>query len=211
MLNEIEVSSQVTITDITPGTGDKNDQRDLTVLRYMGRRMYLTLCTEEVLSATTLPLRYILDECHNRKHRMLVYNPQALLQQDPLTFVGFVGGQQECIDPALEAHLQAVDIQMADALAHMPGFLGYSSLELRPGRWYNLVLLKDFDARSHLLNHDRHKHAAYELAPDYYEWIWLHSGLLQGGLNQGVFTLQRTKYFRFPGGLQSIVQKNYVS
>src|SRR5205823_4605753 len=78
-----------------------------------------------------------------------------------------------------------------------PGLLSYSSLELRNGHWYNLVLLSDADAKRHIRSAGTHMYAAYQLAWRYYEWIRLHSGVMPGGLAQVELVLQKTCYFVF--------------
>ncbi len=125
-----------------------------------------------------------------------------------MAFVGFVSWQQKEADSAVDAALQSIDGALIQELTHIPGFLGYSSLELRAGHWYNLVLLNDAETKAHLMNGETHRYAAQQLAPRYYEWIRLHSGKIEGGLIENVFVLQRTKYYKFPGGFLGLEQRS---
>ena len=70
-------------------------------------------------------------------------------------------------------------------------------MELRNGNWYNIVLLSDADAKKHIRSAETHVYAAYQLAPRYYEWIRLHSGVIPGGLDQVELMLQKTRYYVF--------------
>jgi len=58
-------------------------------------------------------------------------------------------------------------------LVNASGLLCYSSLELRTGKWYNLVLLADFNIKTHLKNSAIHCYGAYQLAARYYELCFM--------------------------------------
>lgn len=183
---------------------------DLVVLNYMARRVHVTLHTiEQQLDSATLPLRYTLEERHNRTHRLVIFNPHELLLNKTLSFVGFVSGRQKTIDTGTIDELLRIDSKIVSELVTIPGLRAYSSLELRADRWYNLVLLdaNGTEAKSHLTGSATHKYAAHQLAPRYYEWVRLHSGTIDGGLAGRLFALQTTRYYRFPGGLQGIAQR----
>lgn len=200
-MNQYQLSDQ--ITDDQRGVLPlQKSKQDLVVLQYMAQQVRVTLQAPGLIEDASLPWNYYLNEKQSRTHRILIYQPQSLLQKHDLAFVGFVSGKQQNADPEIIDRLNTADYDMLSELAHVPGLLSYSSLELRAGRWYNLVILKSLEIKAHFHAIGAHRYAAYELSPHYYEWIRLHSGSLPGGLAGGKMALCGTKYYTFPGNGQ---------
>jgi hypothetical protein len=168
---------------------------DLVVLRYMAQRVHMTLHLSDV--STAIPLLHVVPERYGRMHRMVFYELHWGSFERTVMFVGFVSKKQANLSQAVIDDIQAVDKKLVAELAYSPGLLSYSSLELRNGNWYNLVLLSDADAKKHIRSAETHVYAAYQLAPRYYQWIWLHSGVMPGGLAQIELVLQKTRYYVF--------------
>lgn len=168
---------------------------DLLALRYMAQQLRLTLHTMEQPLTDSAPFLYAATERRCCTHRIALYDPRQLMQSVPLAFVGFVSGLQADADPAVSPELQRIDAQMLAELAHVPGLLSYSSMELRPGRWYNLVVLQDMSGKTYLKSLKKHQYAAYELAPRAYDWIRIHSGLIPGGLAGNMMDILKTKHY----------------
>jgi hypothetical protein len=186
---EVQVSHEMTGGIISRGT------RDLIVLKYMAQEIRKLLHGMEQPLPSSLPLSYSLDVRHHRQQRVIIYDPEVLLRSTTLSFVGFVSGKQKAVDPSIDKEMQKVDALLTKELVSAPGLLCYSSLELRPGKWYNLVLLANFNLKTHLRNSPTHRYGAYQLAAHYYEWIRLHSGIMTDGLSRSVLHLQKTKYY----------------
>jgi hypothetical protein len=184
--------------------------QDLIVLRYMAQQLRVMLQVPGQTESVALPWIYSLEERQRRSHRIAIYQPQVLLQKQDLAFVGFVSGRQQRLDYSTVDCLNAVDQDMLSELVHVPGLLSYSSLELRTGSWYNLVVLQNLAVKSHFHTIGIHRYAAYELSPHYYAWIRLHSGSLGGGLACGKLLLRGTKYYTFPGNGQSPLMQERV-
>ena len=88
--------------------------------------------------------------------------------------------------------------------------LSYSSLELRTGRWYNLVLFRNASTKEHIKSSETHNYAAHQLAPRYYEWIRLHNGIIPQGLAQCCLVLQTTKFYTFQGpGMRPLINEQF--
>lgn len=172
---------------------------DLVILRYMARRVYIALRSCNQTTTTSQPLLYYLDERRRRIHRMAIYNPEELLLNNELAFVGFISGKLRPIRPSIGADLRIVDKKLVAGLVGTPGLLSYSSLELHDGNWCNLVLLNDPEVKIHLKNTEIHRYAAYELAPSCYEWIRLHNGILPAGLAGDGMLLKKTRYYLYQG------------
>jgi hypothetical protein len=179
---------------------------DLHILRYMAHRTYLRLLNLAV-NATLPSIEYI-EEHRQRIHRMVIYRQQEYHLKASLLFVGFVSGIQAQVNPAIAQEIQRVDRLFMAELAHNAGLLSYSSLELHPGHWYNLVLLSDQAAKMYFKESSTHRYAAYDLAIHYYAWIRLHNGIMPGGLEGKHMLLQSTKFYTFPAiGQRPIMQE----
>src|SRR6266700_2785803 len=177
--------------------GVRKGKLDLVILRYMARRVSVALRSLDLATSTARPLLYYLDERHRRTHRMAIYNPEELLLNNELAFVGFISGKLRPIRPSVGADLRIVDKKLVADLVDTCGLLGYSSLELHDGNWCNLVLLNDPEVKIRLKNSETHRYAAYELAPSCYEWIRLHNGIMPAGLAGDDMLLQKTRYYLY--------------
>jgi hypothetical protein len=180
---------------------DANKGRlDLIVLRYMVRSVHLTLLKEvapQVGAMNSAPTLSYFEERRGRTHRIAIYDLQRLQVQRNLAFVGFVSRKQQPLSASIVEDIHEVDRKLVAELVGTPGMLSYSSLELRTGNWYNLVLFNDLITKRHIKNSETHRYAAYQLAPRYYEWIRLHSGIVQGGIARCDLVLQKTKRYTF--------------
>jgi len=170
---------------------------DLVILRYMARKIHVMLHSLDQATTISQPFLYYLDERHKRTHRIAIYNPQELLLNNGLPFVGFVSLRRKSLSPLVLDELRALDKRLVAELVNTPGLLSYSSLELHEGNWCNLVLFGNVNAKIHVTNNDTHTYAAYEFAPRCYEWIRLHNGFMPAGLAGNEMLLQRTKYYTF--------------
>ena len=168
---------------------------DLLVLRYIAQQLHLTLQTMEQSLTDNPPFLYTATGRHSCSHRIVLYNPSQLLQSKSLAFVGFVSGRRAGTDSSVSQELHAVDSQMLAELARIPGLLAYSSLELRPGHWYNLVVMQSLESKAHFRQIGTHQYAAYELAPRAYDWIRIHSGIMPDGLTGNAMNILKTKHY----------------
>ncbi len=180
-------------TDIALSKGTS----DLLVLKYMRQRVRLTLHQLEPCATLQRPILYNFQERHGRIHRIALYNCQELRQCPTLAFVGFISRKQKTLDVSIVDEIHAVDKQLVAGMVNNPGVLGYSSLELRTGIWCNLVLMNDIEAKQQVLRTETHAHAAYQLAPRYYEWIRLHTGIMPQGLFHDEMKALHTRYYTF--------------
>lgn len=198
MSRDVQLNQGFALADL-PLPFVRKGKLDLVILRYMARRVYVALRSLDQSTSTVRPLLYYLDERHRRTHRIAIYNPEELLLNNELAFVGFISGKLRPIRPSVGADLRIVDKKLVAELANAPGLLGYSSLELHDGNWCNLVLLNDPEVKILLKNTGTHRYAAYELAPSCYEWIRLHHGIMPAGLAGDEMMLQKTRYYLYQG------------
>jgi len=76
---------------------------DIIVLRYMARRLHLTLHQLDQPDSLrrTRSQVYKLQERGGRTHRIAIYQPEKLLAQVPLSFVGFISARQKLLRPSI--------------------------------------------------------------------------------------------------------------
>jgi hypothetical protein len=170
---------------------------DFVVLQCMAKKITVTLRTTEQTVEPGVPLSYAFEERRGRQHRMLLFAPRELLKTTDIGFVGFVSKRRQHAEQHVIDDIFRADALMQAELKRIPGLLSYSSLELHPGLWYNLVLFRDESVKEHIKHSETHRHAAYDLSPSYYAWIRLHNGTLPGGLTRQKFCLTSTKHYRF--------------
>jgi hypothetical protein len=187
-----------TVQEHPAGLHLKKGRLDLVILKLMAQKLYLTLHQLDAPVSTLQPLLYSLEERHRRVHRIVLYRPAELLVPRPLLFVGFISGKRQSLEQRVLDEIQSIDQKLVPELMGIEDILSYSSLELRTGRWYNLVIFTDTSTKEKLKMSSTHTYAAYHLAPHYYEWIRLHNGNMPGGLVEQDMFLESTKYYVFP-------------
>ena len=179
--------------------GNEEYEQDIVILRYMAQRIYITLYLLDEPTDPSQPLLYYLEEGHKYTHRIAIYSPQELLLNNKLDFVGFISRKLQPGDSQVIEEIRSVDKKLIVELIHTPGLMSYSSLELRDGRWCNLVLFSGPETKMHLKQSETHIYAAYQLSPRYYDWVRLHNGIMPGGLARNELLLQKTKFYQFYG------------
>ena len=192
------LNSNEALDEDSPPGGEEIEQ-DIVLLRYMAQRIFITLYLLDKPTDPSQPLLYYLEEGHKYTHRIAIYSPQELLLNNKLDFVGFISRKLQPGDSQVIEEIRTMDKKLIFELIHTPGLMSYSSLELRDGRWCNLVLFSGTEMKKHLKNSETHAYAAYQLSPRYYDWVCLHNGAMPGGLARNEMLLQKTTYYRFHG------------
>ncbi len=175
----------------------EENEQDIVLLRYMAQRIYVTLYLLDEPTNSSQPLLYYSEEGNKHTHRIAIYKPQELLLNSKLDFVGFISKKQQPGDQQVIEEIRGVDKKLIVELINTPGLMSYSSLELRDGRWCNLVLFSGAETKMHIRNSEIHTYAAYQLSPRYYDWIRLHNGIMPTGLARNEMLLQKTTYYAF--------------
>lgn len=196
--NDLQVATAQEVVDTGKG------RLDIVLLRYMARRLHLTLCHLEQSGSLERPRFqvYKVQERGERTHRIAIYQAEKLRLQEPFAFVGFISSRQKPLRTSIIRAIQQADKKLVAELAGAPGVLSYSSFELRNGDWCNLVLLSDAGAKMHIKGSETHRYAAYQLAHSYYDWIRLHNGVMPHGLDHMEMQLLKTRYYTFQRGQQ---------
>lgn len=171
------------------------DSQDQHVLSYMASAAFQAIKQQES-SALQLPVIAYVNEPGQPAYRVVTYK-KAIPVDDTILFVGFLSKKQAAISATLSEYLGVIDGQMITRLTGFPALLSYSSLELSDGNWCNLVIFTQDALRDDLLATALHQHAAYELAPLYYQWIRIHRGLITIKDNVPTLCFNQTRYYTF--------------
>ena len=189
-------NSSETLNQHSP-PGDEENEQDLVLLKYMAQKIYITLYLLDGPIDQSQPLLYYLEEGQKYTHRIAIYGPQELLLSNKLDLVGFISKKLQPEDPHVIEEIRAIDKKLIVELISTPGLMSYSSLELRNGRWCNLVLFSGAETKMHIRNSEIHSYAAYQLSPRYYDWIRLHNGIMPTGLARNEMLFLKTKHYQF--------------
>jgi hypothetical protein len=185
--------------DSRPFTDPAQNATDWEIVRAIiaVARAVLSQPLEWPAAPAPLVLKRVGDE--NRLVRLVFCREADLNAHEDLFLVAFFGQRRLDKDRAL---INAVDEDLIHEFAQHQGVLSYCSFELPDGNYANLVLLRPEAARDHWRTSAKHAYAAQELAPEYYNCVRLHNGVLSGGLWSGAEPrLVRTKYYDFCGPL----------
>jgi len=128
-------------------------------------------------------------------HRIVIAQPQELMQQRPLTIVGFFG--HKCADGNMTlAH--EFDRTLVAEIPDHPGLFSYSTMAMNNGNYGNLVVFSDRAARDHWSTSQAHAQAVQQLSPNYYHNVTIVNGHMQKGIHQHQdLTLIRAKYYDY--------------
>lgn len=180
-----------------PFTHPDHSRADSSAIHHMRATLRHLLNTPNTLPERPFPLMLYLPETGGRKQRVILMNFDDLRAADDVMLVGFFGHKKPLVDSLA---LEAMDIELITEFMHHPNVLSYSSLELPHGDWCNLVLLNAPEGIQSWNEGKKHAYAVRNLAPQHYEYIRLHNGIIPGGvLSEREPRLTRTKYYAFEG------------
>jgi hypothetical protein len=135
----------------------------------------------------------------NRKTcRIVIYDLETLLSKKNLFVVIFYANKRENLSEEFNKHFFETDWGIAMSMMGNKNILCYASQELSDGNWFNIVLFTNEKDKHDVISKEKHKYAAYTIAPKRFSWIRLHNALLP----QGIATitdiiLEKTNYYNF--------------
>lgn len=182
-----------------PFTHLRHTVLDLQVIRFMASCGWLALeerrRTAGDAAGLSLPLAIHLPDESGWVHRLIITQPERLLEQKPLTVVGFFGLKSAGANVALA---QALDRQLIPELMSHRELLAYISTCLPTGNFANLVLFASAEGKEEWGKSQKHASAVGLLTPDYYEAVRLYNGELTGGLvDLESLALHLVKYYDY--------------
>ncbi|MFZ0543991.1 MAG: hypothetical protein WAM60_01040 [Candidatus Promineifilaceae bacterium] len=168
---------------------------DVNTLRYMTDQVDLFLRNPQLYEHLSRPLVVYRPDTVKWVYRMIIPEPEQLMELEEITFVGFLGQRREDADLALGNEFDEI---LVGEIPEHPGLLCYSTMALMCGNFCNLVLFTDETVKANWSRSKAHAQAVGRLAPEYYLSVRLYNGLLPKGV-AGSQEMQMTKikYFDY--------------
>lgn len=132
-----------------------------------------------------------------RNLKVTIQNLDTLATAKQLYFVGFFGRKRTSVAATISMELSKIDADLTDELQNYPAILAYGYIELPDHFNYaNLVIFDRWEDIERLKTSTNHQKAAWQVSPNYYDQIKIHSGVLAGGI-ASIFRLSRTNFYDF--------------
>lgn len=178
-----------------PCAGTGHYQADLALLNRLLHDLRILLRRAAEGESVLLPYQIITWREEGLRRRIVICDPETLLQGSDLLVVGFLGNRRST-DRA-----NAVDVFEIDVITEFrkhPGILSYSSAEVVRNQWANLVVHREVGDREAWRHSTVHIEAAEELSPRVYHSVRIHNGRVRGRLiGTGSVTVELTKYWDY--------------
>jgi hypothetical protein len=186
-------------TDTVKGRAFTNPDQipsDLNAWRYMTDQICLFLRNPQLYAQQmTRPLIIHRPDPEKWLSRLVLPNPERLLNQNQITFVGFLGQRRENADLALGGEF---DSTLVAEIPDHPDLLCYHTMGQSCGNFSNLVLFASESAKAGWGRSQAHAQAVSKLAPEYYQSIRLYNGILPHGITDSQsLSLTKVKYFDY--------------
>ncbi|WP_376796446.1 hypothetical protein [Thermogemmatispora sp.] len=180
---------------------DRYDESLLTAILLPTMEQIGLLQGTEEPAPVRLPRRRRLFPRHRRlASRLIIYRlPPAPMGE--LGFVGFIGKKRAGLSAEVVERINKLDLALVHELVRFPELVSYASLQLSDGNWGNLVLFTQPSLLEGLRTSQRHRYAAFDLAPSYYEWVRLHQGTVFCAGPLPVLMRETTRYYVFDEAL----------
>ena len=135
----------------------------------------------------------------NRKTcRIVIYDLNKLLIEKDLFMVIFYANKRDNLTEEFNKEFFATDWGIAMGMMGNKNILCYASQEFTDGNWFNIVLFTEEKDKHEVTTKNKHKYAAYTVAPKRFSWIRLHNALLPQGIsNFEDIILKKTNYYYF--------------
>ena len=135
---------------------------------------------------------------NRRTSRIVIYDLNKLLVEKNLFVVIFYANKRENLTEEFTKHFFETDWGIAMNMMGSNNILCYASQELTDGNWFNIVLFTKESDKHEVVTNDKHKYAAYTVAPKRFSWIRLHNAFLPSGItNFTDIIMKKTKYYYF--------------
>jgi hypothetical protein len=176
-------------------TNPEQIQNDVNTLRYMTDQVCLFLRNPHLYDRLERPITIYWPDSIKWVYRLVISDPERLLNSQEITFVGFLGKRRENADVALGNEFD--EILVAEIPEHS-GLLCYSTMALMCGNFSNLVIFADETVKEKWSRSKAHAQAVGKLAPDYYRSVRLYNGMMPKGVSDShSMYLSKVKYFDY--------------
>lgn len=179
-----------------PFTDAAHTAQDVNCLRGFAACLRHVLVDLPDEATATAPYVFRQAEPDGRKCRVVVCKADELKRNQDLAVVGFFG-QKRPAPAELVDEIMRLDEEFLEEFLQHPLIVAYCTQQLPDGNYGNLVLMSHLEAKRQWESSERHRYAAFELAPHYYATVRIHNFDLPGGVHGPQLMLQRTKYYDY--------------
>ena len=186
-------------TDLNPAGHPCADLRhyeaDLAVLNHLLHDLRALLLRTRAGEATLRPYQMISWHEDGLRRRIVMCDPATLLRGGDVLIVGFIGNRRSTEEAN---QIDEFDFDVIGEFRQYPGILSYSSMELVPNQWANLVVHQEVGDREAWRHSAIHIEAAEELSPRVFHSVRIHNGRVQGGpVGDGGVIVEVSKYWDY--------------
>ena len=170
-------------------------EADLGVLNHLLHDLRLLLLQTKAGETTLLPYQMINWREDGLRRRVVLCDPATLLTGTDVLIVGFIGNRRS----SEEANqIDEFDFDVVGEFRQYPGILSYSSMELIPNQWANLVVHQEVGDREAWRRSAIHIEAAEDLSPRVFHSVRIHNGRVLGGpVGDGSVIVEVSKYWDY--------------
>lgn len=153
---------------------------------------------EEFISIEMRPNSVSFINKNRRTCRIVIYDLNKLLKEKNLFVVIFYANKRDNLSEEFNKEFFETDWGIAMTMMGNNNILCYASEEFSDGNWFNIVLFTKETDKHDVTSKDKHKYAAYEVAPKRFTWVRLHNASLPDGItNFKDIILKKTNYYNF--------------
>ena len=170
-------------------------EADLALLNHLLQELRVLLRQARAGETVLRPYQTISWYEDGLRRRTVMCDPAALLRGTDVLIVGFLGNRRSSDEANA---IDEFEIDVIGEFRQYPGILSYSSTELIPNQWANLVVHQEVGDREDWRHSAVHIEAAEELSPRVYHSVRIHNGRLSGGpISDDSLIVETTKYWDY--------------
>ena len=171
-------------------------EADLAVLEYLLGDLRALLRNAAAGETVLRPYHVLTWRENGLQRRTVMCDPETLLQGgSDILIVGFLGNRRATEEANA---IDEFDFDVIGEFRQYPGILSYSSMELIPNQWANLVVHQEVSDREAWRHSAVHIEAAENLSPRVFHSVRIHNGRLRGGpIGDGSVIVEVTKYWDY--------------
>ena len=180
--------------DDHPCADIRHYEADLAILNYLLEDLRALLHRAMTSETVLRPYQILSWTEDGLRRRVVMCNPDTLLQNPDALIVGFLGNRRATDEANV---IDEFDFDVIAEFRQYPGILSYGSMELSPNQWANLVVHREVGDREAWRRSPVHIEAAQELSPRVFHSVRIHNGRVSGSITGGGVRVEITKYWDY--------------
>ncbi len=194
-MTHLELIGATDVIPTRPFTHPSRIRHDMNTLCFMIDQLYLFLEQWSPHTTTLRPFTISRPDPQHYLFRLIIAQPEQLIDAAALTCVGFLGHRRDEPDLALA---EEFDATLVAEIPDHPGLLCYSTMALLSGNYSNLVIFDNEESKTRWSHSQAHAQAVRKLAPYFYSTVRLYNGLLPYDIAaSNALRITRIKYYDY--------------